>query len=41
MLDGMAISYSWRGDFENVEVNRLHAEAFGTRLFDEAEWNWK
>jgi GNAT superfamily N-acetyltransferase len=41
MLDGMAISFAWRGDFENVEVNRLHAEAFGTRLFDEAQWNWK
>lgn len=41
MLDGMVISCAWRGDFENVEVNRLHAEAFGTRLFDEAEWNWK
>lgn len=23
------ITYSWRGDFENVEVNTLHAETFG------------
>lgn len=23
------ITYSWRGDFENMEVNVLHAEAFG------------
>jgi hypothetical protein len=32
--------YSWRGAFTNNEVNSLHAEAFDTRLFDEAEWNW-
>jgi GNAT superfamily N-acetyltransferase len=37
----MAITYEWRGDFENPEVNTLHAEAFQTRLFDEVEWNWK
>ncbi|MGZ6546046.1 MAG: GNAT family N-acetyltransferase [Actinomycetota bacterium] len=36
----MTISYTWRGDFDNVEVNALHAEAFETRVFDEAEWNW-
>jgi ribosomal protein S18 acetylase RimI-like enzyme len=36
----MAVSYQWRGDFTNHEVNALHAEAFGTRLFDESEWNW-
>lgn len=23
------------------EINRLHAEAFETRLFDESEWNWR
>jgi GNAT superfamily N-acetyltransferase len=37
----MAITYEWRGEFDNVEVNALHAEAFETRLFDESEWNWK
>ena len=37
----MAITYEWRGDFENPEANALHAEAFETRLFGEAEWNWK
>lgn len=37
----MRCEFRWRGDFENGEVNRLHAEAFGTRLFDESEWNWK
>lgn len=34
------IAYEWRGSFTNEEVNRLHAEAFKTRLFDESEWNW-
>ena len=36
----MAVSYEWRGAFTNPELNALHAEAFGTRLFDESEWNW-
>jgi GNAT superfamily N-acetyltransferase len=36
----MAVSYEWRGAFTNREVNALHAEAFGTRVFDESEWNW-
>jgi GNAT superfamily N-acetyltransferase len=34
------INYEWRGGFENVEVNTLHAEAFAARVFDESEWNW-
>ena len=25
----------------NVEINDLHAEAFATRVFDEAKWNWR
>ncbi|GHA77746.1 GNAT family N-acetyltransferase [Streptomyces termitum] len=25
----MAISYEWRGDFDNVAVDALHAEGFG------------
>lgn len=25
----MAIRYQWRGDFDNAEVNALHAEGFG------------
>jgi len=37
----MTITYQWRGEFENLEVNALHVEAFQTRVFDEAEWNWK
>jgi GNAT superfamily N-acetyltransferase len=35
------VTYQWRGDFANTEVNKLHAEAFETRFFDEAEWNWE
>lgn len=34
------ITYEWRGSFTNPEIHALHAEAFGTRLFDESEWNW-
>jgi GNAT superfamily N-acetyltransferase len=37
----VAITYSWRGEFGNDEVNALHAEAFETRVFDESEWNWR
>jgi GNAT superfamily N-acetyltransferase len=36
----MPVTYEWRGAFTNREVHALHAEAFGTRLFDESEWNW-
>jgi ribosomal protein S18 acetylase RimI-like enzyme len=36
----MTVIYQWRGDFTNHEINVLHAEAFGTRVFDESEWNW-
>ncbi len=34
------VVYSWRGFFETLEVNELHAEAFEHRVFDESEWNW-
>jgi len=30
----------WRGPFANQEVNALHAEAFNTRLYSDAEWDW-
>jgi GNAT superfamily N-acetyltransferase len=36
----MTVSYEWRGAFENTEINVLHAQAFGTRVFDASEWNW-
>jgi GNAT superfamily N-acetyltransferase len=32
---------TWRGEFSTDEANRLHAEAFGTRLFDATEWDWR
>jgi GNAT superfamily N-acetyltransferase len=32
--------FEWRGGFSNTEVNALHAEAFGTRIYDESEWDW-
>ena len=34
----MPITYEWRGEFENGEVNELHAEAFGHRVLDD-DWN--
>lgn len=37
--DGLSgITYEWRGDFDNTEVNALHAEAFGHRMFED---DWK
>ena len=35
------VTFEWRGTFTNDEVNRLHAEAFETRVYDESEWNWR
>jgi GNAT superfamily N-acetyltransferase len=32
--------FEWRGAFSNAEVNALHAQAFGTRVYDESEWDW-
>jgi GNAT superfamily N-acetyltransferase len=40
-VPSVAITYSWRGEFGNDEINALHAEAFETRLFDASEWNWR
>jgi GNAT superfamily N-acetyltransferase len=31
----------WRGEFTSSEVNQLHAEAFGTRVFGDDEWDWR
>ena len=31
---------AWRGSFHNSEVNRLHAQAFATRVYSDAEWDW-
>lgn len=32
---------SWRGPFENAEVNELHAAAFQTRLYSDDVWDWR
>jgi GNAT superfamily N-acetyltransferase len=37
-IEEMSITYRWRGDFDNVEINRLHAEAFETRDLDSRDW---
>ena len=34
----MATTYEWRGDFNNAEVNALHAEALNHRILDD---DWK
>jgi GNAT superfamily N-acetyltransferase len=36
-VGAMGIDYSWRGEFDNAEVNALHAQAFGHRVLDE-DW---
>jgi GNAT superfamily N-acetyltransferase len=36
----MVISYLWRGDVANAELNALHAEAFDTRVYGDHEWDW-
>ena len=33
----MDVSYEWRGEFENRELNALHAEAFEHALLDD-DW---
>jgi GNAT superfamily N-acetyltransferase len=35
------VDITWRGEFSSDEANRLHAEAFGTRIFDVSEWDWR
>jgi ribosomal protein S18 acetylase RimI-like enzyme len=35
------VEIQWRGPFTSGEANQLHAEAFGTRVFGDAEWNWR
>ena len=33
----MAVTFTWRGPIDNDVLNRLHAEGFGTRVFD-TDW---
>ena len=35
----MPVAYTWRGEFSNAEVNALHAEGFGHKVFDGSEWD--
>lgn len=34
------VEFAWRGTFSNTEANRLHAAAFGTRVYSDDEWPW-
>ena len=34
----MTVTYEWRGEFENLELNTLHAEGFEHRFMDD-DWN--
>jgi len=33
----VAVSYEWRGQFGNAELNELHAQAFGHRVLED-DW---
>ncbi|MTD12809.1 GNAT family N-acetyltransferase [Nakamurella sp. YIM 132087] len=35
------VDIEWRGAFTSDEANRLHAEAFGARLYSSEEWDWE
>ncbi len=35
---GPRVTYRWRGDFNNAELNALHAEAFEHRILDD-DWS--
>ncbi|WP_088290372.1 GNAT family N-acetyltransferase [Kineosporia sp. A_224] len=37
----MDLTFTWRGEFTNAAVNTLHAEAFGTEVFSDDEWDWQ
>jgi GNAT superfamily N-acetyltransferase len=34
------VDIGWRQPFSSREANRLHAEAFNARLYDDQEWDW-
>jgi|SRR6478672_705773 GNAT superfamily N-acetyltransferase len=36
----MAVTYTWRGGVTSTELNVLHAEAFDTGVYSDAEWDW-
>lgn len=35
------IDYGWRASFASAETNRLHADAFGGRVYTDDEWDWE
>jgi len=35
----MSVRFEWCGAFANDEINELHAAAFTTRVYSDAEWN--
>lgn len=35
------VEVAWRGEFENPEINALHAQAFGHRVYPGSEWDWE
>jgi ribosomal protein S18 acetylase RimI-like enzyme len=37
----VTIDPTWRGEFTSHEANLLHAEAFGGRVYDSTEWDWR
>ena len=37
----MSLTCLWRGEFSSSELNLLHAEAFATKVFSDAEWDWR
>lgn len=37
----MRVAFAWRGEFASDEVNRLHADAFGHRVYSVSEWDWR
>jgi GNAT superfamily N-acetyltransferase len=41
VADDHRVDTTWRGEFSSDEANRLHAEAFDTRVFDASEWDWR
>ena len=38
---GCSSPISWRGDVTTTGSNRLHADAFGHRVFAASEWDWE
>jgi GNAT superfamily N-acetyltransferase len=41
MSEPVPYEVEWRGPFTSSEANTLHAEAFGTRVFTDLEWDWR